>query len=82
MSPKFQKHSALKFVGRIIPGAKRRGIMKLAKNKSSAVMSPKFQKRSAPKSLRRTIPCAKHIGKPLSKTNGDCGIQLKINEVY
>jgi len=25
MSPKFQKRSALKFAGRIIPGAKRRG---------------------------------------------------------
>jgi hypothetical protein len=27
MSPKFQKRSALKLDGRIIPGAKRRGIM-------------------------------------------------------
>jgi len=27
MSPKFQKRSALKFAGRIIPGAKRRGIL-------------------------------------------------------
>ena len=26
MSPKFKKRSALKFVGRIVPGAKRRGI--------------------------------------------------------
>jgi hypothetical protein len=30
MSPKFQKRSALKFVGRIIPEAKRRGIMNTA----------------------------------------------------
>ena len=36
MSPKFQKRSALKFVGRIILGAKRRRIMTLADNETQS----------------------------------------------
>ena len=34
VSPKFQKCSALKFVGRTIPGAQRRGIMRLSDSES------------------------------------------------
>jgi hypothetical protein len=34
VSPKFQKRSALKFVGRTIPGAQRRGIVRLSDSES------------------------------------------------
>ena len=37
MSPKFQKRSALKLAGRIIPEAQRNGIMTLAKKKCNEV---------------------------------------------
>ena len=36
VSPKFQKRSALKFVGRTIPGAQRRGIVRLSDSESQA----------------------------------------------
>ena len=62
MRPKFQKQSALKLAGRIIPRAKRCGTMTLAENKRSEVMMPKFQKQRVLKLAGRIIPGASRRG--------------------